>query len=95
MKSFMICSPHQKLFGRSNREEAYMVRGEMHTGLWCGNLKERDHFEDPGIDRRIIFRWIFRKWDAEVWTGLIWFWTGPCKRGNEPSGSMTCGESLD
>jgi len=23
---------------------------------------------DPGVDRRIIFKWIFRKWDA----GMDW-----------------------
>jgi len=22
---------------------------------------------DPGTDERIILRWIFRKWDVEVW----------------------------
>jgi hypothetical protein len=26
-------------------------------------LIERDHLEDPGIDEKIILRWIFRKWD--------------------------------
>jgi len=31
---------------------------------------------DPGIDRRIILRWTFRKWDVEVWTGLSWFRVG-------------------
>jgi hypothetical protein len=31
--------------------------GEMHTRFWCGDLRERDHFEDPGIDGRIIFKW--------------------------------------
>jgi len=32
----------------------------------CGgeNLRERDHFEDPDVDGRIILRWIFRKWDG-------------------------------
>ena len=33
----------------------------MHTGFWWGNLKERDHLDDPGVDMRIILRWIFRK----------------------------------
>jgi hypothetical protein len=50
--------------------------GEMHTGFWCGDLRERDHFEDPGIDGRIIFRWIFRKWNVGAWTGLIWLRIG-------------------
>jgi hypothetical protein len=26
-------------------------RGEMHTTVWCDNLRERDHLEDFGIDQ--------------------------------------------
>jgi len=37
--------------------------GEASTGFWWGNLKESDHLGDPGVDDRIILRWIFRKWD--------------------------------
>ena len=43
----------------------------MYTGVLWGNLKERDHLEETGIDRRIILRWIFRKWDLGAWTGSI------------------------
>ena len=41
-------------------------------GFGGGNLKERDHFGDPGVDGRIILRWIFRKWDEGLWTGSRW-----------------------
>jgi hypothetical protein len=40
---------------------------EAYTGLWWGNLRERDSTVDPGVDGRIILRWIFRRWDVVVW----------------------------
>jgi hypothetical protein len=40
---------------------ARMGRGDACTGFWWGNLRKRDHLEDPGLDGRIILRWIFRK----------------------------------
>jgi len=32
--------------------------------------------EDTGADRRIILRWIFRKWDGGAWTGFICYRIG-------------------
>ena len=37
-------------------------KGEVCTGFWWGNLRERDHWGDPDVDGMIILRWIFRKW---------------------------------
>jgi hypothetical protein len=34
--------------------------------------RERDHLGDTGVDRRVILRWIFRKWDVGVCAGSSW-----------------------
>ena len=31
--------------------------------VWVGKTEGKNHLEDLGINGRIIFRWIFRKWD--------------------------------
>ena len=43
--------------------------GEVHTGFRWRNLREGDHWGDPGVDGRIILGWIFGKWDVGLWTG--------------------------
>jgi hypothetical protein len=56
------------------RHVARMGRN-VHTGFWWGNLKERDHLEEPGVDDRIILTWIFRKWDGDIdWVDLAQDW---------------------
>jgi len=55
---------------------AYGCRREAYTGFWWGNLRERDHLGDLGVDGRIILRWILRKWDVGVWTGSSWLRVG-------------------
>ena len=55
----MIWAGHVARIG--GREEAY-------TGFWWGNLRERNHLEDPDLDGRIILRRIFSKLDG----GMDW-----------------------
>jgi hypothetical protein len=40
--------------------------GEVYTGFWRRNLRERDRLGDPIVDGKIILRRIFRKWDVEL-----------------------------
>jgi hypothetical protein len=40
---------------------ARMGKITMHTGLWWESQKERDHYEDLGVNERIILKWISEK----------------------------------
>jgi hypothetical protein len=67
-----------------------------------GKPEGKNHLEDPGVDGRIILRWIFRKWDVGVRTALSWLRKGTGGQvadtfecSNEPSGSIKCGEFVD
>jgi len=40
----------------------------VNRGCWWGNVREIDHLEEPGVDGRIILRWIFGKYDG----GMVW-----------------------
>jgi len=51
---------------------ARIGRRELHTGFWWGNLRERDHWEDVGVDGRIILKFLFKKWDGGLWIILFW-----------------------
>ena len=56
---------------RRMKSAGYVARMGERRGLYrvlMGKLRERDHLGDPGVDGRIILRWIFRKY--EVGNGL-------------------------
>ena len=40
-----------------------------------GKSEGKGQLGRPGRRWGDILRWIFRKWDVGVWTGLIWLWT--------------------
>jgi len=46
--------------------------GEGCSRVWWGNVRERDGLGNPGIDGRIILRWIFSKWNVGSWTESNW-----------------------
>jgi hypothetical protein len=69
MGSFMICLHTivrviklRKM--RWARHIVCMGEGKDMYRVLVGNLRERDHWGDPGIGGRVILRWKFRKWDV-------------------------------
>jgi len=45
---------------------------EVHTWFWWGDLRERDHLQDLGVDETRTVQWIFQDvgWRAMNWTDL-------------------------
>ena len=65
----------------------------------CTLHPERDQLGDPSLGRQIILKWVFSKWNvgygldrAGSGQGQV---AGTSECGNEPSGSIKCGEFLD
>jgi hypothetical protein len=46
------------------------TRGEVITGVWWANLRERDHLENLGVDGKGKLKWIFMKRDG----GMDWIY---------------------
>jgi len=40
----------------------------VHTGFWWGELRERDHLEDVGVDVRKMLKWVLK--NSVLKTGL-------------------------
>jgi hypothetical protein len=45
-----------------------MGKRRVQTGFWWRDLREGDKLGDPGVDRRVILKWIFKKWNG----GMDW-----------------------
>jgi len=53
----------------------YVARLRQKRGVyrvWAGKPEGKRPLGRPGVDGKIILRWIFRKWDVGVWTGSSW-----------------------
>ena len=46
-------------------------RGEVHTGFRCKNVRIRDHWEDPGLDGKIILTFKPRIKSHLLFAGII------------------------
>jgi hypothetical protein len=75
------------------------VRKEAYTVFWWGNVRDRDHLRDPGIDGRLMLKMDHQglgcggmDWIELAGYGQV---AGTRECGNEPSGSIKCGEFLE
>jgi hypothetical protein len=72
---------------------------EIQTGFCLDSLQGREHFEEQGMDVRIMYKRILKYvggGDGLDSSGSEWgLVESPCEKGNEPSGSIKCGEFLD
>ena len=41
-----------------------LERRQMYTGFWWGNFRERVHLEDICVNRKIILKYVFKKWNG-------------------------------
>jgi hypothetical protein len=62
-----IIRPIQSRKTRKAGHVARMGRGKLYTGLWWGNLSERDHLQYTGI-WGIVLKMVLSKWDG----GMDW-----------------------
>ena len=81
----LYCSPNIVRVSKSRKMRwvghvARTGRGEVCAGFWWGNLREILYLGDPGVDGRMILRWIFRKWYVRAWTGSMWLRIGTSGR---------------
>ena len=78
MRSLIIRTPHQILFGGSKSRRMKLVGHVAHMGARRGaysvlvrKMKERDHLEHPDVDSIKILKWTFRKWnESKNWIDL-------------------------
>jgi hypothetical protein len=56
------------------------VLGDVHVICWWGDLIERDHPENIGVDGRIILKLNLKESDEKSWAGFFWLRSGAVGR---------------
>jgi len=76
----LYCSPNiVRVIKSRMRWAAHIARMGEGRGVYKVLVEKpegKNHLEDPGVDVKIILRWIYRKWHARAWTGSSWLRIG-------------------
>jgi len=67
------CPTHLILVGLV---QIYPTKSKNYYDSYYTNLVGRPDLEDLGLYVKLIFQWIFKKWDEEACTRLIWLRIG-------------------
>jgi len=74
----MISTLHQNYSGDQIKKNemggacgTFDGREEVHTQFWWEDVREREGLEGLVVDRRIILKYIFKRWDGEAWTEFV------------------------
>jgi len=52
------------------------TRDRRYTYRVMVGIPEKDPLENTGLDEKLTLKGVFKKWDEEKWTVLIWLRTG-------------------
>jgi hypothetical protein len=67
----VLCHPSEILWFSSATTDSLEIYKVLVRKPW-----ERDHYEDPSVDRGLTLKWALKEKDGSVWTGFIWIRTG-------------------
>jgi hypothetical protein len=99
--SNLWCSPNIIRVSTSSmrwRGKGQVWGTKMRTGIWWES-ERKNQLRKIGVAVRIILKWVSKKSEQRVWTGLIWLRAGQVpgcfECGNEHYGSIEVGKFLD
>ena len=62
-----LCESCERIEENPNCESGLFKSGGFFLSFWRGNLRDGDHYKDPGVDGELTLKWIFMNWIGVTW----------------------------